>query len=154
MIRLDKNDSVYTTEKGKFLAVADEVERCHKSGQPVLVGTVSVEKSEHVSRLLENRGVPHVVLHAKFHEKEAEIIAQAARRRRHHRTNMAAAAPTSSWAATRNSWPATAEAAGHEETLIEEAIGHAEKRADEVKKPGSASGELYAQYARRPTAST
>ena len=77
MIRKDMNDAVYLTEKAKFEAVADEVKRRHETGQPVLVGTVSVEKSELVSRLLDRRGVPHTVLNAKFHEKEADIIAQA-----------------------------------------------------------------------------
>ena len=80
MIRKDMNDAIYTTVKGKFEAVADEVEKRHATGQPVLVGTVSVEKSEYVSKLLERRGVKHVVLNAKFHDREAEIVAQAGRR--------------------------------------------------------------------------
>ena len=77
MIRKDMNDAVFMSTKAKFEAVADEVKRRHESGQPVLVGTVSVEKSELVSRLLEMRGVPHTVLNAKFHDKEADIVAQA-----------------------------------------------------------------------------
>ncbi|HIQ62646.1 MAG TPA: preprotein translocase subunit SecA [Candidatus Avichristensenella intestinipullorum] len=77
MIRKDLNDVVYRTARGKFRAVVEEIVRRHETGQPVLVGTVSVEKSELLSRMLEMRGVPHEVLNAKHHEKEAEIVAQA-----------------------------------------------------------------------------
>ncbi len=77
MIRKDLADSVYKTEKGKFMAVIEQIEQCHKKGQPVLVGTVSIEKSEEISALLKRKGIKHEVLNAKFHEKEAEIVAQA-----------------------------------------------------------------------------
>ncbi|NMA07289.1 MAG: preprotein translocase subunit SecA [Ruminococcaceae bacterium] len=77
MIRIDLEDSVYKTEKGKFEAVIDTVVECQQSGQPVLVGTVSIEKSEHLSRLLSKRGIAHNVLNAKQHEREAVIVAQA-----------------------------------------------------------------------------
>lgn len=77
MLRNDDSDVIYRTEEGKFLAVVDSVVERHAKGQPLLVGTVSVEKSEHLSSLLERRGVPHQVLNAKFHEKEAQIVAQA-----------------------------------------------------------------------------
>lgn len=77
MIREDLPDVVYRTEEGKFKAVVEEIIQRHKKGQPVLVGTVSVEKSERLSSMLERRGIPHQVLNAKFHEKEAEIIAGA-----------------------------------------------------------------------------
>ena len=80
MIRKDMNTVVYMTQKGKYKAVADEVEKRHATGQPVLVGTVSVEKSEYMSRLLDQRGIPHTVLNAKFHEKEADIVAQAGKK--------------------------------------------------------------------------
>ena len=70
---------VYKTEREKFEAVSTEIAACHEKGQPVLVGTVSIEKSEHLSRLLKKRGIPHQVLNAKYHEREAEIIAQAGR---------------------------------------------------------------------------
>ena len=75
--RTDYNDVVYKTENGKFSAVIDQVVECHEKGQPVLVGTISIEKSEHLSKLLKRRGVKHEVLNAKYHEKEAEIVAQA-----------------------------------------------------------------------------
>ncbi len=77
VIRTDEPDVVYKTEKGKFLAVVEAVEECHKKGQPVLVGTVTIEKSEVLSSMLKRRGIQHNVLNAKHHEKEAEIIAQA-----------------------------------------------------------------------------
>jgi len=77
MIRIDNQDVVYASEREKFDAVADEILSCRERGQPVLVGTVSIEKSERLSGLLKTRKVPHVVLNAKFHEKEAEIVAQA-----------------------------------------------------------------------------
>jgi preprotein translocase subunit SecA len=79
MIRTDYPDVIYKTEKEKFDAVIKEILECHKKGQPVLVGTISIEKSEHLSSLLKKRGIPHSVLNAKYHEKEAEIIAQAGR---------------------------------------------------------------------------
>ncbi len=77
MIRDDMSDSVYQTQKGKLIAVVNQIEECHKKGQPVLVGTVSIEKSEEISALLKKKGIKHEVLNAKFHEKEAEIVAQA-----------------------------------------------------------------------------
>ena len=77
MARLDDADSIYKTELAKFKAVIDEVIQAHEKGQPVLIGTVSIEKSELLSKLLQKRGIKHNVLNAKFHDKEAEIIAQA-----------------------------------------------------------------------------
>ncbi|MBQ4430290.1 MAG: preprotein translocase subunit SecA, partial [Synergistaceae bacterium] len=79
MIRTDNPDVIYATEHEKFSAVADEVEERHKKGQPVLVGTTSIENSERVSRMLKARKIPHQVLNAKYHEKEAYIVAQAGR---------------------------------------------------------------------------
>ena len=77
VIRLDHPDVVYKSENGKNRAIIEQIVACHEKGQPVLVGTVSIEKSEYLSRLLKARGVPHTVLNAKYHEKEAEIVAQA-----------------------------------------------------------------------------
>ncbi|HPU59084.1 MAG TPA: preprotein translocase subunit SecA, partial [Candidatus Avimonas sp.] len=77
MIRIDHPDSVYKTEKAKFRAVIEQIEKCHAKGQPVLVGTTSIEKSELLSKLLSQKGIKHEVLNAKYHEKEAEIVAQA-----------------------------------------------------------------------------
>jgi len=77
LARIDENDVVYKTEKAKFYAVIDKIVECHQKGQPVLVGTVTIEKSELLSAMLKKRGIAHNVLNAKHHEKEAEIIAQA-----------------------------------------------------------------------------
>src|SRR5207248_3077502 len=79
MVRDDHADLIYKTEDAKFNAVANDIEERHENGQPVLVGTISVDKSEKLSRLLEKRGVPHSVLNAKQHEKEALIVTQAGR---------------------------------------------------------------------------
>ena len=80
MIRQDLPDVVYKTEQGKFNAVIDDIVEHHEKGQPVLVGTISIEKSERLSQLLKRRGVKHVVLNAKYHDKEAEIVAQAGKK--------------------------------------------------------------------------
>ncbi|MBQ3497498.1 MAG: preprotein translocase subunit SecA [Clostridia bacterium] len=77
MARKDNPDVIYKTEPIKFRAIIDRIEACHEKGQPVLVGTISIEKSEVLSALLKKRGIKHQVLNAKFHDKEAEIIAQA-----------------------------------------------------------------------------
>src|SRR5678816_2406749 len=80
MLRKDADDVVYKNERGKFRAVVDEIADCHKRGQPVLVGTVSVEKSEVVASLLRKKNIPHNVLNAKQHGREAFIVAQAGRK--------------------------------------------------------------------------
>ncbi len=77
MIREDEPDVLYKTEQAKFNAIIEKIFECHEKGQPVLVGTISIEKSEALSKALKKRGIKHEVLNAKFHEKEAEIIAQA-----------------------------------------------------------------------------
>jgi preprotein translocase subunit SecA len=79
MVRKDHPDLIYRTEKEKFQAVIDEIIDCHDRGQPVLVGTVSIEKSERLSKILQKRKIKHVVLNAKYHEREADIVAQAGR---------------------------------------------------------------------------
>lgn len=77
IVRDDRADIVYKTQNAKFGAVIDEIEAAHSTGQPVLVGTISIEMSEHLSKMLKKRQIPHEVLNAKYHEKEAEIVAQA-----------------------------------------------------------------------------
>lgn len=79
MVRLDHPDMIYKNEKAKFNAVINDIEVCHAKGQPVLVGTTSIEKSELLSHLLKKRGIKHAVLNAKYHEREAEIVAQTGR---------------------------------------------------------------------------
>ena len=77
VVRMDQPDVVYKTEAGKFRAIIEQVRACHEKGQPVLVGTISIEKSEILSKLLKRTGIPHNVLNAKYHEQEAQIVAQA-----------------------------------------------------------------------------
>ena len=77
MIRIDLPDKIFKTEKAKFKAIVDEVKKRHKMGQPILIGTRSIEKNEQISRLLKKEGIPHQVLNAKHHEREGQIIAQA-----------------------------------------------------------------------------
>ncbi len=77
ILRVDHSDQVYRTEAGKFSAIIEQIVECHKKGQPVLVGTISIEKSEILSAMLKRKGIKHEVLNAKYHAKEAEIVAQA-----------------------------------------------------------------------------
>ena len=77
VIRKDLNDVVYKTENGKYRAIIEQVKQCYAKGQPVLVGTISIERSELLSKLLKREGIPHNVLNAKYHEQEAQIVAQA-----------------------------------------------------------------------------
>ena len=135
MIREDKNDAVFITQKAKYQAVVNEIEKRHATGQPVLVGTVSVEKSEMLGRMLEMRGIPHVVLNAKFHEKEAEIVAQAGKVGAVTiATNMAGRGTdillggNAEFMARRQM-----RLAGYDEMVIEDAIGFNEDVSDEVK---------------------
>jgi len=79
MVRADYPDVIYKTEKAKFRAIIEDIEDCYKRGQPVLVGTISIEKSELLGSMLKKKKIPHSVLNAKYHEREAEIIAQAGR---------------------------------------------------------------------------
>jgi len=80
LIRIEYSDVIFRTQREKFAAVADEIKELHDKGQPVLVGTTSIEKSERLSSLLKRRGIKHVVLNAKYHEKEGQIVAQAGRK--------------------------------------------------------------------------
>ncbi|MCK5129996.1 MAG: preprotein translocase subunit SecA, partial [Clostridiales bacterium] len=80
MIREDQNDAIFRSIKGKYDEAVEDIEECHQRGQPVLVGTVSVERSEHLSKLLKRKGIKHTVLNAKYHEQEAEIVAQAGKK--------------------------------------------------------------------------
>ena len=80
MIRNNLSDQIYKNTEGKFKAVVNEIKKCNELGQPVLVGTVSIERNEYLGKLLEREGIPHNILNAKYHEKEGEIIAQAGRK--------------------------------------------------------------------------
>ena len=134
MIRKDMNTVVYMTQKGKYKAVADEVEKRHATGQPVLVGTVSVEKSEYMSRLLTMRGIKHTVLNAKFHEKEADIVAQAGKKGAVTIATNMAGRGTDILLGGNAEYLARAQMKmqGIADEVIEEAIGYAEDVSEEV----------------------
>ena len=134
MIRKDLNDAVYMTQKGKFAAVVEEIIRRHATGQPILVGTVSVEKSELLSRMLDQRGVKHAVLNAKFHEKEAEIVAQAGRKGAVTISTNMAGRGTDILLGGNAEFMARQKMrlAGYEEQLIEDALGHNDNVPEEV----------------------
>ena len=134
MIREDMNDAVFVTMKAKYQAVVDEIEKRHKTGQPVLVGTVSVEKSELLGKMLSLRGIPHVVLNAKFHEKEAEIVDQAGKVGAVTIATNMAGRGTDILLGGNAEFMARKEMrqAGYEEEIIEEAIGFNEHVPDEV----------------------
>ncbi len=148
MIRNDMNDAVYMTVKGKYMAVVEEVVKRHATGQPVLVGTVSVEKSEILSKMLDMRGVKHVVLNAKFHDKEAEIVAQAGKKGAVTIATNMAGRGTDILLGGNAEFMARQKmrAAGYEESLIEEAMGHAEDVPQEVLDARARFSELYQEF--------
>ena len=148
MIRKDLNDAVYTSVKGKFDAVVEEVAKRHATGQPVLVGTVSVEKSEYVSRLLEHRGIRHVVLNAKFHEKEAEIVAQAGKKGAVTISTNMAGRGTDILLGGNAEFLAKHDLRqlGYSDDVIEEAVGHVEDVPDDVREARRQYNELYAKH--------
>ncbi|MEG1605634.1 MAG: preprotein translocase subunit SecA [Clostridia bacterium] len=148
MVRLDMNDAVFTSVKGKYAAVADEVEKRHKTGQPILVGTVSVEKSELVSRMLSSRGVSHVVLNAKFHDREAEIVAQAGKKDAVTIATNMAGRGTDILLGGNAEFMARHKMRqmGYADELIEEAIGHAENVPGEVKDARKVFDDLLVKF--------
>ncbi len=148
MIRKDMNDLVYQNVKAKYDAVLEQIVERHATGQPVLVGTVSVEISELVSRMLSRRGVEHEVLNAKFHDKEADIVAQAG----HYgavtiATNMAGRGTDILLGGNPEYLARRAlRQQGHDEQLIEDAVGFNEDISDEVKALRGQYRELYQQF--------
>ncbi|MCL2696075.1 MAG: preprotein translocase subunit SecA [Clostridiales bacterium] len=133
-IRHDSNDSVYTTEPGKFRAVVKEIEEIHKKGQPILVGTISVERSEFLSELLKRRGIRHEVLNAKHHAKEAEIVAQAGKFGQVTIATNMAGRGTDILLGGNPEFLAKQKLKqeGMEEDLIEEATGHSDTQDEEI----------------------
>ncbi len=150
VIRTDLNDAVYKTEKGKFGAVIEQVLECHEKGQPVLVGTISIEKSEHLSRLLAKRGVKHEVLNAKYHEKEAEIIAQAGKKGAVTIATNMAGRGTDIMLGGNAEFLAKAELRreGFPEELILESTGHADTADPEILKVRARYAELEQKHKR------
>ena len=154
MIRKDMNDLVYRTQKGKFSQVIEEIERRHKTGQPILVGTVSVEVSEMLSKMLRMRGIEHVVLNAKYHAREAEIVAQAG----HYgavtiATNMAGRGTDILLGGTPEVPARRAmKQKGYEDNVIDEATGFNENVSEEVLAARVIYKQLYADFKKQTDA--
>ena len=148
VIRNDHPDVVYKTEKGKFNAVIDRIVECHEKGQPVLVGTVSIEKSEYLSRLLKNKGIKHEVLNAKYHDKEAQIVAQAGKLGAITIATNMAGRGTDIMLGGNAEYLATAQMAKMEipEEIIVEATGFADTDDEAVLDARKVYKELYAKY--------
>ena len=134
VIRIDNHDKIYKNIKGKLNAVCDQVEECHKKGQPVLVGTITIEKSEQLSKLLKARGIKHEVLNAKNHEREAEIVAQAGKKNAVTIATNMAGRGTDIKLGGNAEYLALAEMRklGYSEELIQEATGFAETDDEEI----------------------
>ncbi len=154
MIRKDMNDLVYRTQKGKFSQVIEEIERRHKTGQPILVGTVSVEVSEMLSKMLRMRGIEHVVLNAKYHAREAEIVAQAG----HYgavtiATNMAGRGTDILLGGNPEFLARRAmKQKGYEDNVIDEATGFNENVSEEVLAARVVYKQLYADFKKQTDA--
>lgn len=146
--RTDFNDAVYKRENGKYDAVIEQVIECHAKGQPVLVGTISIEKSELLSRMLKKRGVKHEVLNAKHHEKEAEIVAQAGKKGAVTiATNMAGRGTDIVLGGNAEYMAkATLRKEGFTEELIAESNGHGETDDADIKAVRARFAELEAEY--------
>lgn len=148
MIRIDHPDVIYKTEKAKFNAVINQIIECHKKGQPVLVGTISIEKSELLSKMLKKHGIKHEVLNAKYHEKEAEIIAQAGKKGAVTIATNMAGRGTDIMLGGNAEWLAKADMrkAGMSEELINEATSYAETDDPEVLEARKKFRELYEKH--------
>ncbi len=148
VIRKDYDDVIYSTERGKYAAVIDAVCEAHEKGQPVLVGTVSIDKSELLSSMLRRRGVPHEVLNAKHHEREAAIVAQAGKYGAVTIATNMAGRGTDIMPGGNAEYLAKNEMArrGFEEALIEEATGHADTEDEAILTARAEYQALYDQY--------
>ena len=134
LARIDNPDVVYKTEAGKNRAIIEQIRACHEKGQPVLVGTVSIEKSEYLSSLLKKQGIPHNVLNAKHHEKEAEIVAQAGKLGAVTIATNMAGRGTDIMLGGNAEYLARADLrkAGYSEEVISEATGYAETEDEDI----------------------
>ena len=146
--RIDHNDQIYRTEKGKFDAIINQIEECHKKGQPILVGTISIEKSELLSAMLKRRGIKHEVLNAKHHAKEAEIVAQAGKLGAVSIATNMAGRGTDIMLGGNAEFLAKAEMRKREypEEIINEAIGFADTTDENILKARAVYKELYDKF--------
>ncbi len=146
--RIDHNDLIYRTEAAKYRAIIDQIIECHEKGQPVLVGTISIEKSELLSAMLKKKGVKHEVLNAKYHAKEAEIVAQAGKLGAVTIATNMAGRGTDIMLGGNAEFLARAEMRKREypEEIITEAIGYADTDNEEVLAARAVYQELYKQY--------
>ncbi len=148
MIRVDENDAVYRTYAGKIRAIVKQIKECHEKGQPVLVGTVSIDKSEELSQILKRAGIPHNVLNAKQHEKEADIIAQAGRFGAVTISTNMAGRGTDIMLGGNPEYMAKADLRkrGYEDGVIAEAVGTAEPTSETVADARALFQDLYKKY--------
>ncbi len=148
VIRIDHNDQVYTSEKGKYAAIIEKIIECHEKGQPILVGTVSIEKSELLSAMLKRKGVKHEVLNAKHHAKEAEIVAQAGKYGAVTIATNMAGRGTDIMLGGNAEFLARAELRKREipEEIISEAIGFADTQNEEILNARKLYQELYNKF--------
>lgn len=148
VIRIDHSDQIYRTESGKFKAIIDQIVECHKKGQPVLVGTISIEKSELLSAMLKRKGVKHEVLNAKYHAKEAEIVAQAGKLGAVTIATNMAGRGTDIMLGGNAEFLAKAEMRKREydEEIINEAVGFADTDDEEILSARAVYKELYDKY--------
>ncbi len=150
VIRKDHSDQVYRSEKGKFEAVIEQIIECNKKGQPVLVGTISIEKSEFLSKMLGLKGIKHNVLNAKQHEREAEIVAQAGKFSAVTiATNMAGRGTDILLGGNAEfSSKAQMKKLGYSEEVITEAIGYADTEDEEILNARKVYRDLYEKYSK------
>lgn len=148
MIRIDNNDVVYKTAKAKENAIIEQIKACHAKGQPVLVGTVSIEKSELLSRRLRGAGIKHTVLNAKYHDREAEIIAQAGKLGAVTISTNMAGRGTDIMLGGNAEYLAKAEMRrlGYDELVIAQATGYSQSVPEEVFAARQVYRELYKKY--------
>ena len=148
MIRKDHPDSVFRTRNGKEAAIIKQIKECHDKGQPVLVGTVSIEKSEQLSKKLKGAGIPHTVLNAKFHEKEADIVAQAGKYGAVTISTNMAGRGTDIMLGGNAEWLAKAQMRkeGMEESLIAASTGSSLDVSEDIREARLHFQELYAKY--------
>ena len=148
VIRIDRNDVVYKNQAGKDRAIIEQIKACYAKGQPVLVGTISIEKSEYISSLLRKQGVPHSVLNAKHHEKEAEIVAQAGKLGAVTIATNMAGRGTDIMLGGNPEYMAKADLrrAGYDEDTISEATGYAETEDETILEARSLFREKMAEH--------